>query len=141
MIVKDLMTTDVTTVSPQSSIGVAVRLMQEGGFRRLPVIDEGNLVGIVTDRDLRLATNSPLVLREKWYSDFILLSIKVGACMTPDPITVAQEATVLEAARLLRDHKIGGLPVVEGDQLVGIVTTTDILDYMIKALERLETTA
>lgn len=132
----DIMSGAVITVTPDSSIGVAIALMREGGFRRLPVVEEGRLVGIVTDRDLRQATNSPLVLRERWYSDFLLEAIKVKSCMTPDPITIAPETPLLDAVRLLRQHKIGGLPVVEAGAVTGIITTTDILDYLIVLLDR-----
>lgn len=135
-IAADIMSGAVITISPDSSIGVAIALMREGGFRRLPVVDEGRLVGIVTDRDLRQATNSPLVLRERWYSDFLLEAIKVKSCMTPDPVTITPDTPVLEAVRLLRQHKIGGLPVVEEGAVVGIITTTDILDYAIVLLDR-----
>lgn len=132
----DIMSETVITVTPDSSIGVAIALMREGGFRRLPVVEDDRLVGIVTDRDLRQATNSPLVLRERWYSDFLLEAIKVKSCMTPDPITIAPETPVLDVVRLLRQHKIGGLPVVDRSAVVGIITTTDILDYLIVLLDR-----
>ena len=132
----DIMSGVVITITPDSSIGDAIALMREGGFLRLPVIEDGRLVGIVTDRDLRQATNSPLVLRERWYSDFLLEAIKVKSCMTADPITIAPDTPVLDAARLLRQHKIGGLPVVQDGAVVGIITTTDILDYLIVLLER-----
>lgn len=132
----DIMSETVITVTPDSSIGVAIALMREGGFRRLPVVEDDRLVGIVTDRDLRQATNSPLVLRERWYSDFLLEAIKVKSCMTPDPITTAPETPVLDVVRLLRQHKIGGLPVVDRSAVVGIITTTDILDYLIVLLDR-----
>ncbi len=135
-VVADIMSEVVVTVTPDSSIGVAIVLMSEGGFRRLPVVEDGRLIGIVTDRDLRQATNSPLVLRERWYSDFLLDAIKVKSCMTPNPITVARTTPVLDVVRLLRQHKIGGLPVVENGAVVGIVTTTDVLDYLIVLLER-----
>lgn len=134
MIVSTIMTREVITVDPTSSIGTAIALMREHGFRRLPVVEEGRLIGIVTDRDLRQATNSPLVLRERWYSDFLLEAIKVRSCMTADPITVEPSTPVVEAARQLRQHKIGGLPVVEGDRVVGMVTITDMLDFLIQLL-------
>lgn len=134
-VVAQIMSEAVVTVTPDSSIGVAIELMREGGFHRLPVVEEGRLLGIVTDRDLRQATNSPLVLRERWYSDFLLEAIKVRSCMTPDPIAVAPTDSVLDAVRLLRQHQIGGLPVVLEGAVVGIVTTTDILDYLIVLLE------
>ena len=132
----DIMTEGVVTIAPESSIGVAIALMREGGFRRLPVVEDGRLVGIVTDRDLRQATNSPLVLRERWYSDFLLEAIKVQSCMTPDPITIACTTPVLDAIRLLRQHRIGGLPVMEDGAVAGIITTTDALDFLIVLLER-----
>jgi acetoin utilization protein AcuB len=114
--------------------------MHTGNFRRLPVLQDGRLVGIITDRDLRLATNSPLVLQDKWYSDFIQESIKVKSCMTVDPMTISPEASVIEATKLMRAHKFGGLPVVEDDNLVGMITVTDLLDFLIHLLEAKEAT-
>ena len=143
MVVGNIMTQEVITVTPSSSIGTAIELMREHGFRRLPVVEDGKLIGIVTDRDLRQATNSPLVLRERWYSEFLLDAIKVRSCMTSNPITVEPATPVLEAARLLREHKIGGLPVVDAqgrDHLVGMVTITDMLDCLIQLLGRQEAT-
>jgi acetoin utilization protein AcuB len=137
MLVGNIMTSEVITVTPSSSIGMAIELMREHGFRRLPVVEDGKLIGIVTDRDLRQATNSPLVLRERWYSEFLLDAIKVRSCMTANPITVEPATAVVDAARLLRQHKIGGLPVVDargGDRVVGMVTITDLLDCLIHLL-------
>lgn len=143
MIVDKIMTREVITVAPASSIGTAIALMREHGFRRLPVVEDGTLVGIVTDRDLRQATNSPLVLRERWYSDFLLEAIKVRACMTPNPITVTPTTPIIDAARRLRENKIGGLPVVaveDSTQVVGMVTITDMLDCLIHLLSNEGTT-
>lgn len=134
-VVADIMTANPVTVTPRNAIRTAVNLMREGGFRRLPVVDRGRLVGIITDRDLRRAANSPFVVREQWYDNFILDHIEVGSCMTPNPITVAPNAPIAEAARLMRNHKIGGLPVIADGQLVGIVTDTDLLDFLIELLE------
>ena len=134
-VVADIMTAGPVTVTPRNAIRTAVNLMREGGFRRLPVIDRGRLVGIITDRDLRRATNSPIVLRDQWYDNFILDHIEVGSCMTPNPLTIAPTAPISEAARIMRNHKIGGLPVVVDGQLVGIVTETDLLDCLIELLE------
>lgn len=134
-IVADIMSTSPVTVAPRNAIRTAVNLMREGGFRRLPVVDRGRLVGIVTDRDLRRAANSPFVVREQWYDNFILDHIEVGSCMTPNPMTVTPDVPIAEAARLMRDSKIGGLPVVEDGRLVGIVTETDLLDCLISLLE------
>lgn len=134
-VVADIMTSNPVTVAPRNAIRTAVSLMREGGFRRLPVVDRGRLVGIITDRDLRRAANSPFVVREQWYDNFILDHIEVGSCMTPNPITIEPGATIAEAARMMRNHKIGGLPVVADGHLAGIITNTDLLDFLIELLE------
>ncbi len=134
-VVADIMTPNPVTVTPRNAIRTAVTLMREGGFRRLPVVDRGRLVGIITDRDLRRAANSPFVVREQWYDNFILDHIEVGSCMTPDPITIEPSVSIAEAARVMRNHKIGGLPVVTDGQLIGIVTDTDLLDFLLELLE------
>jgi len=134
MRVREIMTRNPITVAPQDSLRRAIALMQEGGFRRLPVVEEQRLVGIVTDRDIRLASNSPIILREKWQDEY-LLDNKVEVCMTPDPIIVTPDTGIEKAAGLMRDRKVGGLPVMQGDKLVGIVTETDVLNYFIHLLE------
>ena len=132
--VNDIMSPNPVTVTPRNAIRTAINLMREGGYRRLPVVDRGRLVGIITDRDLRRAANSPFVVREQWYDNFILDHIEVGSCMTPNPLTIEPTASIVEAARLMRNHKIGGLPVVAEGQLVGIITETDLLDFLIEQL-------
>jgi len=134
-LVADIMTPNPVTISPRNAIRTAVNLMREGGYHRLPVLDRGRLVGIITDRDLRRAANSPFIVREQWYDNFILDHIEVGSCMTPDLWTIGPDASIAEAARLMRDHKIGGLPVVTASQLVGIITETDLLNFLIALLE------
>ena len=134
-VVSNIMTPNPLTVTPRNAIRTAVNLMREGGFRRLPVVDRGRLVGVITDRDLRRAANSPFVVREQWYDNFILDHIEVGSCMTPNPVTIGPSEPVAEAARLMRNHKIGGLPVIDDGQLIGIVTETDLLDFLIRTLE------
>jgi len=134
--VADIMTPNPVTVTPRNAIRTAVNLMREVGCRRLPVVDRGRLVGIITDRDLRRAANSPFVVREQWYDNFILDHIEVASCMTPNPLTIHPGAPICEAARLMRDHKVGGPPVVADGQLVGIITETDLLNFLIETLER-----
>jgi acetoin utilization protein AcuB len=87
------------------------------------------IVGIVTDRDAHLICNSPVILQEEWQDEYFLDRVKVEACMTSDPITVTPDTSIEKAANLMRDQKVGGLPVVQGDKLVGIVTETDVLNY------------
>jgi acetoin utilization protein AcuB len=141
IIVSDVMTPDPITAMPDDSLRVARDRMAEGNFRRLPVVQASRLVGIITDRDLRRATNSPFVLRERWYDDLVLDQMKVWGAMTANPITVRADAPLTTAAKLMRDHKIGGLPVVTpdpkgGDLLVGIITETDLLQCLIELLEK-----
>jgi len=133
-VVADIMIPSPVTVKPRNAIRTAINLMREGGYRRLPVVDRGRLVGIITDRDLRRAANSPFVVREQWYDNFILDHIEVGSCMTPNPLTIEPNAPIADAARVMRNHKIGGLPVVTEGQLVGIITETDLLDFLIELL-------
>lgn len=136
MLVRDVMTPKPITIGPQQSIGAALARMRRGNFRRLPVVENGKLVGIVTDRDLRLAMNSPYVLREGWYDTYLMEHIEVRTCMTPNPVVVAPTCDLIEAVHLMRSQKFGGLPVVEDGALVGIVTETDLLDCLIRLLEQ-----
>jgi acetoin utilization protein AcuB len=128
------MTEDPATAKPQDTLRAAIEKMALVACRRLPVMQAGRLVGIVADKDIREALNSPLILRERWQDEELMDHATVGACMTPNPITVAPETPVVEAAQLMRDRKIGGLPVMHGDELVGIVTETDLLDALIELL-------
>jgi acetoin utilization protein AcuB len=134
MLVRDVMTENPIIVSPQESLRSAIEKMASAGCRRLPVVVEGHVVGIVADLDIREALNSPIILRERWQDEELIDHATVEACMTPDPITVTPDTPVVEAARLMRDRKIGGLPVMVGDDLVGIVTETDLLDALIQVL-------
>ncbi len=138
MRVVDIMTPNPVTVTPNNAIATAIALMRAGGFRRLPVIENGRLVGIVTARDIRLASNAPSAVQEHWYDNYFLQHIPVSACMTRNPITISPDSPIAEAARLMRDHKIGGLPVIEGGRLIGIITETDLLNYLLKLLEEQE---
>jgi acetoin utilization protein AcuB len=108
------MTPKPVTVASADTLDKAKALMDKGGFRRLPVIDNGKLVGIVTERDLR---------KHEGY----LNSTRVDAAMASEVVTVPVGATVEEAARLMIVNKIGGVPVVDNGKLVGIVTATDVL--------------
>jgi len=137
MRVRDVMTPSPVTVQPGETLRTVQTRMAAQGCRRLPVLDAaGRLCGIITDRDVRLALNSPLVLRERWQDDMLLDHTLVDASMTPDPITITPDAPLPRAIELLLQHKISGLPVVEGDRLVGIVTVTDLLRALARLLEQ-----
>jgi acetoin utilization protein AcuB len=141
MRIRDVMTPDPVTIGPNHSIGAALARMRRGGFRRLLVVEKDKLVGIITDRDLRLAMNSPFIMREGWYDSYLMEHIEVRSCMTPDPITLDADGSLLSAVRLMRTHKIGGAPVMEDGKLVGIITETDLLDYLEKLLAEQATRA
>jgi len=125
MQIANWMTRDPVCITRQDTLARAKELMDAGQFRRLPVIDNDKLVGIVTERDLR----------QHWdYLD----STKVDAAMTPDPVTITPRVTAEDVARLLLQHKIGGLPVVENGKLVGIVSTSDLLRAFLKVVQAAE---
>jgi acetoin utilization protein AcuB len=114
MQIVNLMTSDPVTIGPLESLSKAKLIMEAGRFRRLPVMEDGRLVGILTERDLKQHTGA-------------LASTRVNAAMRTHLVTLTPYNTVEDAARLMLKHKIGGLPIVAGGKLVGIVTTTDLL--------------
>lgn len=136
MKVKDCMSPNPVVLSPEDTLRKARETISRLNLRRFPVIENGRLVGIVTDRDVRQADISSAVVQERRYVEYILDRIQVRGIMTPDPITVTPDTPLEEAARLILEHKIGGLPVVEGDRLVGIITETDLIRTLIKLLEK-----
>jgi len=122
------------TISPEASFFEARNLIHEKGIRHLPVVDKNNkLVGIVTDRDIRQAAPSDATLLSVQELNYLLGKLKVSAFMTPKDklITITPDALVEEAVQLMRDHKIGCLPVVEGEKLYGLFTETDVLDHFV----------
>jgi CBS domain-containing protein len=127
--VKDLMTEIPNTVTPQTPIRQVIEIMKAQACRQLPVLLNGKLVGIVTDRDVRLVMNSPLFMHGRWQDDEILDNITAETCMTPDPMSVAPDTPAYQAANMLSIYKFGALPVVDNGLLVGIITVTDFLDY------------
>jgi acetoin utilization protein AcuB len=140
MLVRDVMTSNPITVRPEESLRTASDRMAAVQCRRLPVVDElGKVCGIITDRDLRLAVNSPLIMRERWQDEVLLEHTQVAACMTPDPICTAPDIPLEDAVDLLLAHKIGGVPVVEGDHLVGVLTATDLMRALARLLRSIRT--
>lgn len=116
------MTRNPVTVSTRDTLAKAKALMEAGGFRRLPVVDGGKLIGIITERDLR---------QHIGYLD----ATRVDGAMSPAPMTVPPYSSVQDAARLLLQHKVGGMPVVEDGKLVGIVTTSDLLKALLDVIQ------
>lgn len=121
--VRDVMATKLVIVRPRETARHAYRLMRDHRFRHLPVVENGRLVGVLSDRDLRPVLLSPTLAR-----------VQVGELMSEDLTTVAPDAPVEEAASLLVVKKIGCLPVVADGTLVGIVTETDLLAVLVELL-------
>jgi CBS domain-containing protein len=125
--VRELMVTTVSTLRRNDTLDLADDLMSMGHIRHLPVLDEGRVVGVVSQRDLfRSALAVALGYGERAQKT-LLKTLPVKEVMSEPAITIAPDATIQEATRLMLEHKIGCLPVVEGHTLVGIVTETDLL--------------
>lgn len=121
------MTTDVATIGRNDELTIGDDIMKMKRLRHLPVVEEGRLVGMLTQRDLfHAALSIALNFGEKAQKEF-LKTVVVKEVMTEEVLTIDPGADVKEAARLLIEHKIGCLPVVENGKLVGLVTETDLL--------------
>ena len=127
MNVGEHMSHPVISVSPTTPVAAAMKLIHDKHIRRLPVTEDGCLVGIVSERDLLRATPSPATLLSVWEIPELLDRLLVRDVMNRDVITVSPETPIQDAAQLMVDHKIGGLPVEEpGGRVVGMITETDI---------------
>jgi len=133
MNVRDLMTTSPITVGPETPVLDARQLMIDKRFRHVLIADGPKLLGIVTDRDIRLNLPSPATSLSVWEINYLLARLTVASVMTKSLVTVSPRQDSREAALLMLDHKIGALPVVDGGHLVGIITETDLLRAYVKA--------
>lgn len=135
MIVGKRMAVNPCWVNEDDSMKKAMDLLKERECRHLPVLNkEGKLVGVLTERDLKSASPSPatsLEVREIYY---LLDKVKAKQIMTRRPYTISPQAPIEEAALIMREKKIGCLPVIEGGKLVGIITETDILDAFLEGM-------
>lgn len=137
MFVRMWMTTDVVTVPPETPIMEAQEIMKKHGVRRLPVVNKrGKLLGIVTKSDILEASPSDATTLSIWELNYLLARTTVADIMVKaeDLITVGPNDPIERAALLMRKHKVGGLPVVEGEHLVGIITESDIFDVLLRSL-------
>ncbi|MCP4359210.1 MAG: CBS domain-containing protein [Chloroflexi bacterium] len=132
--VNDLMTVIPSSVTLDTTLRTIIGVMKSEGCRQLPVLNNGKLAGIISDRDVRLVMNSPIVLHGRWQDEELLDKITAESCMTPNPVTVTPDTPIFRAAEILGIYKFGALPVVENDNLVGIITVTDILEFVANEL-------
>jgi acetoin utilization protein AcuB len=130
MLVGQIMSTGIVTISPDKRVGQALKLMQKHQIRHVPVMEKNRMVGWITSRDLR-----EILLAS------MLEDIKVGDVMVQAPISVTPNTDVEEAARLIHEHKIGGMPVVEGDRLMGVITMQDLISAFIAMLGLLKSSS
>ncbi len=124
MLVNEIMRKPVTVIQTTTLLGEAFQQLQAHGFRHLPVMDQGCLVGVLTDRDIRFATSS-LSPAPRTAGDPVSLAMS-SPVSTADPLDPIEDA-----ARIMRDRKIGCLPVMDGSELVGILTGMDLLDALV----------
>jgi acetoin utilization protein AcuB len=134
MLVGERMSHPVITISHDLPIIEAVNLMRREHIRRTPVIKDGKLVGIVSDKDLLNASPSPATSLSIWEMNYLLSKITVDDVMTTEVITIDTDTPIEEAARIMVDNKIGGMPVMKGDRVVGIITETDIFKIFLELM-------
>lgn len=135
MRVRDRMTSDPISITPQTTIAEALTTMREGHFRRLPVVDRGKLIGIVTDRDLSEVSPSPATSLSVFELNYLLSRTKIGTIVKKQQvISISPDAYLEKAALVMRDKEIGAIPVEENGKLVGIITESDIFDAFMEMM-------
>jgi acetoin utilization protein AcuB len=134
MLVREVMQTKLITVTPKTTLPEALKLVNQRQVRHLLVVEDGDLVGILSDRDLKRAMASPATSLEAHELTYLLNRLTVGEIMTHTVITIGPRSPVEDAARLMMQEKIGALPVTDGGDLIGIITETDVLELFVKAM-------
>ena len=134
MLVGERMSRPPIIIPPEMSILEAIALFKKERIRRAPVIKSGKLVGIVSEKDLLNASPSPATTLSVWEMNYLLSKLTVSELMTKDVITVSEDTPIEEAARIMADNKIGGLPVVKGTRVVGIITETNLFKMFIELM-------
>lgn len=134
MLVGQRMARPVITISPDMPISDALSLLKRENIRRAPVVKRGKLVGIVTIADIMNASPSQATSLSIWEINYLLAKIKVNEVMTKEVITVPEDMPIEDAARLMADTKIGGLPVMRGKEIVGMITETDLFKVFLEMM-------
>jgi acetoin utilization protein AcuB len=125
--VRDRMSVDPCTVGPNDSLQRVVELLRRRDIRAVPVIENDELIGIVTDRDIRQVAPAYPLFRNEVEIRHYTENLKVTAAMTADPLRVQPDTPLVEAAKVLETYKISSLPVVQGRALIGMISVTDLL--------------
>jgi acetoin utilization protein AcuB len=134
MLVGERMSHPVISVLPSMPINEALNLMHREHIRRTPVIKDGKLVGIVSDKDLLNASPSQVTSLSVWELNYLISKITVRDVMTTKVLTVQEDTPIEEAARIMVDNKIGGLPVMRGQNVIGIITETDLFKIFLELM-------
>lgn len=135
MLVRDRMSSPCLTIGPETPVQEALAQMHKDKVRRYPVVDKrGRLLGVVSMSDLLNATPSDATLLSVWEVNYLLSKLTVEKVMTKDVITITEDTPIEEAARIMADHKIGGLPVVRNEEVVGIITETNLFKAFLELL-------
>lgn len=134
MFVRDVMTTEVVTVSPETTFSEAMDIIRKKGIRRLPVVKNEKVVGIITEKDLLSASPSQATTLDVWELTSLLSKLKIKQIMRKDVVHVHPNTPIEDAAKIMSDKKIGSLIVLEEERLVGIITESDIFKVFINML-------
>ncbi len=134
MLVRERMSKPVITVRSDMPIMEALNLMKREKIRRTPVVKKGKLVGIISDKDLLNASPSDATSLSVWEINYLLSQITVNDVMTTEVLTITENTPIEEAARIMADNKIGGIPVMNGDQVVGLITETDLFKIFLELM-------
>ena len=121
------MTVDPATVGPKDSLQKVIELLRRRDIRAVPVLEDGKLIGIVTDRDVRQVAPAYPLIRDEDEIHRYNENLTVTAAMTADPMTIPSAAPLVQAAKLLETYRISSIPVVDEEKLVGILTVSDLL--------------
>jgi len=134
MLVGERMSKPVITISPDMPIAEALNLMKVEKVRRFPVVKEGKLLGVVSDKDLLNASPSPVSTLSIWEMNYLLNKITVSEVMVKNVLSVTEDTPIEQAARIMADNKIGGLPVMRDGGVVGMITETDLFKMFLELL-------
>ena len=134
MLVGERLSKPVITISPDMPITEAINLFKKEHIRRAPVIKDGKLIGIVTEGNLMNASPSAATTLSIWEMNYLLTKIKVSEVMTKNVMTVTEDTPIEQAARIMADNKIGGVPVMRDGYVVGIITETDLFKLFLELM-------